>query len=156
MATHVILQHPITKETKAVKVGFSWVLFFFSFMSYGTPLFLREMHHLGAVVAGLMLLFAVGILSQPTVIDALTAILLCSPITFGIELWLGIKGNEMTVKNYLQKGWRFLEPDSVATKHARYKWGLPEISEQQVDSLETSAQRVKLPKTTPNLLNRDQ
>lgn len=156
MATHVILQHPITKETKSVKVGFSFVLFFFSFMSYGIPLFLRGLHHLGAVVAGLALLFAVGILSQPTVIDVLIALFFCGLIMFGIELWLGIKGNEMTVKNYLRKGWKFIEPDSVATKSARYKWGLPEISEQQADSLETSAQRVKLPKTTPNLLNRDQ
>ena len=134
MATHVILQHPMTKETKSVKVGFSWVLFFFSFMSCGVPLFLRGLHHLGAVVAGLALLFAVGIESQPTVTDELTALFLCGLIVFGIALWLGIKGNEMTVKNYLQKGGKFLEPDSAATKHARYKWGLAETSPTETES----------------------
>jgi len=131
-----MLQNPKTNETKTVKVGFSFVLFFFCCPLYGIPLFLRGLHQLGAVIAGLMLLFAVGIISQPNAIGVLVAMLLCGLIIFGIELWLGIKGNEMTVKNYLQKGWKILEPDSIATKHALNQWGLSQTAVPRVELTE--------------------
>jgi len=147
MATHVILQNPKTNETKTVKVGFSFVLFFFCCPLYGIPLFLRGLHQLGAVIAGLMVLFGIGIVSQPTLVEAAITVLLCGAVMFGIELWLGIKGNEMTVKNYLQKGWIILDPDSIATKHAINKWGLVQASAPRVELTEDISKNL-LPRKT--------
>jgi hypothetical protein len=33
-------------------------------------------------------------------------------------VFLGIKGNEMILRNYLEQGWRFAEPDSDAAQLA--------------------------------------
>ena len=42
----------------------------------------------------------------------------------GLEIFVGIKGNELTAKNYLELGWEFTEPDSDVVKMAKGKWGL--------------------------------
>jgi hypothetical protein len=43
---------------------------------------------------------------------------------FGLGIWLGIKGNEMTAKNYLEQGWVVAEPASEGAKFAFGKWGI--------------------------------
>jgi hypothetical protein len=35
-----------------------------------------------------------------------------------LHVFLGIKGNEMILRNYLEQGWRFAEPDSDAAQLA--------------------------------------
>lgn len=42
----------------------------------------------------------------------------------GFSIWLAIKGNEMTAKNYLEQGWMFVEPESEITKLAKMRWGI--------------------------------
>ena len=37
-------------------------------------------------------------------------------------IYLGVNGNEMTAKNYLEKGWVFAEPESEATLLGKTKW----------------------------------
>jgi len=124
MATHVILHNPITNETKTVKVGFSWVLFLFSSF-WGIPLFLRGLHIQGGAMVAISAL--ITIFSWEPSTDADLVLFLAIGGLF-ICIMLGIKGNEMTAKNYLNKGWKIFEPDSIAAKHARYKWGLAETS----------------------------
>jgi hypothetical protein len=41
-----------------------------------------------------------------------------------LAVWMGIKGNEMTAKNYLERGWQFAEPESDVVKTAKGRWGL--------------------------------
>jgi hypothetical protein len=43
---------------------------------------------------------------------------------FGLQIFVAIKGNEMTAKNYLKNGWTFVEPDSKLTKMAKMRWGI--------------------------------
>jgi hypothetical protein len=45
-------------------------------------------------------------------------------VGLGLAVWLGVKGNEMTAKNYLEQGWTFAEPQSDAVKFAQEKWGI--------------------------------
>lgn len=122
MATHVILHNPMTNETKTVKVGFSWVLLLFSSV-WGIPLFLRGLHTMGGFMVAMSVLSLVFSWTSDgglVLFLGISAIIIC--------IGLGIKGNEMTAKNYLQKGWKILEPNSIAAKHARHKWGLVETS----------------------------
>ena len=45
-------------------------------------------------------------------------------VFLGLQIWLGIRGNEMTAKNYLELGWNFTNPDSDEVKFAKGKWGI--------------------------------
>lgn len=50
--------------------------------------------------------------------------LILSLAFLGLEIFVGIKGNELTAKNYLELGWEFIDPDSDVVKMAKGKWGL--------------------------------
>jgi hypothetical protein len=39
---------------------------------------------------------------------------------------MGLKGNEITAKAYLDKGWFFAKPESNAVEFARGKWNIVE------------------------------
>ena len=45
-------------------------------------------------------------------------------ILWGLAIFLAIKRNEMTAKNYLELGWTFVEPDSKQVKLAMGKLGI--------------------------------
>ena len=45
-------------------------------------------------------------------------------VILGLTIWIAIKGNEMTAKNYLKLGWKFAEPNSEATRFGKLKWGI--------------------------------
>ncbi len=104
-----------TGEIREIKVGWSWVLFLFSGF-LGIPLFLRGLNALGAVF---LALWVVNILIVEEILFVILAI-----VSFGLSIWVGIKGNEMTAKNYLERGWQFSEPDSDAIRFAKGKWGV--------------------------------
>jgi hypothetical protein len=106
----VSFRNPKSGEVKQVKVGWSWTLFFFAGL-FGIPLFMRRLNIWGAVMAVLCLAapFSMG----ATYIPALV-----------LQIYLAIKGNELTAKNYLEHGWEFAEPDSDMVRFARVQWGL--------------------------------
>jgi hypothetical protein len=56
---------------------------------------------------------------------AQSIVLFLNLVFLGLQIWLGIKGNEMTAKNLLENGWEFTDPGSDAVQFARLKWGLP-------------------------------
>ncbi len=39
--------------------------------------------------------------------EALGLMILLNLVFLGLQIWLGIRGNEMTAKNYLELGWNF-------------------------------------------------
>ena len=118
----VMLKNEKTGELKGVKVGWSWVLFFWSGF-LGIPLFLRRLNMLGIMFLAFWFLnFMVNFIlvsSQALIIQSLLFL-----IIFGLTIWMGVKGNELTAKNYLENGWVFLNTDSEETKHAKVKWKL--------------------------------
>jgi hypothetical protein len=56
--------------------------------------------------------------------EALGLMILLNLVFLGLQIWLGIRGNEMTAKNYLELGWNFTNPDSDEVKFAKGKWGI--------------------------------
>jgi len=114
----VTFKNPKTGELKQVKIGWSWILFLWSPI-LGLPLFSRKLNGLGFLFLGL---FAMNFICS--VIGLLQVPIILFFVFLGLEIWLGIKGNEITAKNYLERGWVFSEPDSDVVRLAKGKWGL--------------------------------
>lgn len=119
----VAMINPKTGEVKEVKVGWSWILFLFSGF-FGLPLFLRKLHVWGGVFLVLWLVYLVVPSLFYNEEEALGLSIVLNLIFLGLQIWLGIKGNEMTAKNYLELGWNFINPDSDEVKFAKGKWGI--------------------------------
>ena len=45
-------------------------------------------------------------------------------IFIGLMTFMGIKGDELTAKNYLEQGWEFVDGDSEAVQQAKRKWNI--------------------------------
>ncbi|HEX7926291.1 MAG TPA: hypothetical protein VF678_01795 [bacterium] len=121
MAVYVPFKQPRTGEVRTVKVGWSWVLFFWAGF-LGIPLFLRRLNIWGFVFLALWLvnILAPIIASTESVgVGGVTTL-----VAIGLQIWLGIRGNEMTAKNYLEQGWEFAEPAAEATRIGRETWGI--------------------------------
>jgi len=119
----VKMTNPKTGEVKEVKIGWSWTLFIFSSF-LGIPLFLRKLNIWGGVI---LILWIANIIAQSAMQsedEGLGVMILFNLIFCCLSIWLGIKGNEMTAKNYLELGWTFSNPDSDEVKFAKGKWGI--------------------------------
>lgn len=121
----VMIKNPKTGELKEVKVGWSWTLLFFSGF-FGLPLFLRRLPIWGGVCLILMLLVMVfSYIAETRGNEIADAIYVLSYFTLlGINIYLAIKGNELTAKNYIEQGWVFVDPESETVKMAKGKWGI--------------------------------
>jgi hypothetical protein len=145
-------------EHKYIKVGFSWVLFLFSGV-LGIPLFVRRLHVWGGVFFALWLIYLLGprfLAAQSTELGALSAIdlwLVLNVIFLGLAIWIGIKGNEMTAKNLLEKGWILSSPDNQATRLAMTKWNLSDhrVSRNGNEIASAITGNALLPASTPKM-----
>ena len=43
-------------------------------------------------------------------------------VMLGLQIYFGIKGNELSGKNMLENGWQFADPDDHMTTLAKEKW----------------------------------
>src|SRR5579863_1269577 len=99
----VLLENPETGEVRRVPTGFAWSLFLFSGV-LGLPLFWRGLYRWGAVfvvlwaIDGLVAWFAAGH-------DRLAAEAMVFCAFLALQLWLGFRGNALTAKAYLARGW---------------------------------------------------
>jgi len=118
----VAMKNPKTGEIKEVKVGWSWTLFLFSGL-FGLPLFLRKLYIWGAIFFALWIVNMVAPSALPEN-EGLVLSISLGVIFLALEIFVGIKGNEMTAKNYLENNWTFVEPDSELTKMAKMRWGI--------------------------------
>lgn len=117
MSIHVTFKNPKTGELKQVKVGWSWTLFLFAGL-FGLPLFLRKLNTLGFLF---LLMWAVNFVAS-LYLGPVGVVTTC--LFLGLCIWIAIKGNELTAKNYLERGWEFSNPDTDIVKVAKAKWGL--------------------------------
>lgn len=139
MATQVSFQNPATGEIKTVKVGFSWTLFFFGFI-FGLPCFIRGLTTWGVIMA------AVSVLYYATIATPIVFFLMVPMLA--LDIYLGVKGNELTAKSYLAKGWQFAEPDAITTKQGRQKWGLLLAAQQSAQPQQPQAPQGTAPGAT--------
>ena len=123
---HVKLKNERTGEIKDLKVGWSWTLFLFSWF-LGLPLFLRKLPIWGAAMLVLCIFYWVLDALRPGS-DQITQIAILyffiSFVIFGLSIFFGIKGNELTAKNLLENGWKFAAEEDQSTSFARTKWSL--------------------------------
>lgn len=124
MSIEVSFQNPKTGETKNVKVGWSWTLFFFaSFL--GIPLFLRKLNTLGAVFLAVCVMnFVLPEIVQTRDAQLGVSIFL-NALIIGLNTWMAIKGNEMTARNLLDLGWVIAQPNSAEAAIGQKTWKLP-------------------------------
>jgi hypothetical protein len=102
-ASSVTLRGP-GGATKEIGTGFAWDLFLFA-PFFGLPLFLRRLPHWGAAILGLWVVdLLLGRLVTGRAGSIAQAALLA--VFLAVQCWLGLKGNDMTVKAYLGRGWR--------------------------------------------------
>ena len=119
----VAMTNPKTGEVREVKVGWSWILFLFSGF-FGLPLFLRKLHVWGGIFLILWIVYIIAPSIMQNEEEALGLMILLNLVFLGLQIWLGIKGNEMTAKNYLELGWNFTNPNSDEVKFSKGKWGI--------------------------------
>jgi hypothetical protein len=116
MAIKVALQNPFSSEIRLVKVGWSWTLFFFSTFG-GIILFRRKLVAWGSVFLAINALAFVGGVSGSPAIGLLVGVL-----QIILPIIMGAKGNELTARALLGRGWRFVEPDSETTRYGKMRW----------------------------------
>lgn len=117
------MTNPKTGEVKEIKVGWSWILFLFSSF-FGLPLFLRRLYILGGILLALGIVYIIAPSMMYDEEESLGLLIVLNLVFLGLQIWLGIKGNEMTAKNYLELGWHFTNPNSDEVKFAKGKWGI--------------------------------
>lgn len=123
MGVYVTFRNPRNNDLTQVKVGWSWTLLFFSSF-FGLPLFLRKLNVWGTV---LLLIWAASLIvprMTSSAVEQAALLLIFSVIEVGLSIWLAIKGNEITAKNYLDLGWQILDPPGDIVSHAKSKWGI--------------------------------
>ena len=118
MAIHIALQNPRTGELKQIKVGWNWILFFFSSL-LGIPLFTRKLIAWGCVFLALnVAALTFKMIGDKTVVFGILVFLTQVILAF----YVGAKGNQMTARALIDRGWRFIEPKSEMTRFAKMKW----------------------------------
>jgi hypothetical protein len=121
MAIKVALQNPQTKETRLVKVGWSWTLFLFSGF-FGIPLFRRKLMSWAYLFLGFNVVFILAAISGSATSNFFSFVSMVAE--WALLFLLGFKGNEITAKTWLSEGWQFAESDADATKFAKLQWGI--------------------------------
>jgi len=141
----VALRNVKSGNVKSVGIGWNWTMFLFSGL-FGIPLFTRRLYLWGGLclaLSGLFLMSFLAIFGLQTILDNDIAndfggteviLQLCREIgklmsrlvlfILGISIYLGLKGNQMTARKYVKKGWVFVDPDSDVTKMAKLEWGV--------------------------------
>jgi hypothetical protein len=116
------LKDPRTGKVKRIPVGFAWDLFLFSGL-FGLPLFLRRLPQWGAAILALWILdLFLGWLAFGDVAAAAQVALFT--IFLVVQLWLGLKGNELTARAYVAHGWMVVHPEFVAIRRLVERWSL--------------------------------
>ena len=113
MAKEVTLVNKYTGDIKTINTGWSWSIFLFSPL-FGIPLIARELY----MSAGTMIILWFINMSMMMIIHSfgivpfiLTILKITLPITLGIQLFLAIKGNQMSINEHMQNGWEIHEQE---------------------------------------------
>jgi len=119
MLKKVAIQNPYTKEIQTISVGWSWYLFLLSPV-FGIPLFRKGLTFWGMLFLAMNCVAILGLIRDPQG----NPNLISNVVACGLMVFIGLKGNELTAKNYLARGWTFVDPESDAVKYAMSEWQL--------------------------------
>lgn len=139
MARYVLLVNEQDHRIERVKVGFSWVLLFWTWL-LGIPLFLRRVYTWAFAVLAIDILLP---LVERRVLGETGWVVKhfqdgfkyshqfsyvsewSGLIILALSVYLGFRGNEVTGRYYLKRGWDFADPESSEAKYARSRWHMP-------------------------------
>jgi len=123
----VELVHNRSGDVKEVKVGFSWTLLLFSGLM-GLPLFFRGLSLWGGFMLAIWAANLFGTATLPAnLAGLLTLVLFC--VSLFCSFYLGFKGNELTAKQYLERGYQFAKPKDTDTEFAKKCWNIVSLTE---------------------------
>jgi tetratricopeptide (TPR) repeat protein len=125
----ITLKHLETGKARTLKIGWSWTLFFFSSL-YGIPLFLRGLKSWGWLMLAVALFTAIRNFSVPDNVGFLDYILIAFFVLSSI--FFGLKGNQLTLKECLKKGWVFANEQSRDAEFVKRALDLPTEAEQTI------------------------
>lgn len=120
----IALRHPAKDKVKRISVGFAWDLFLLAGVTFGVPLFLRRLPQWGAAVLGLWVVNLVaGRFARETLWLAEVPLFLAF---FLLQLWLGLRGNVLTARAYVARGWRVEDARSGGVRRVLERWRIGE------------------------------
>lgn len=125
MAVYVNLQNERTGELKAIKVGWSWTLLFFT-QFFGIPLFIRRLNQWAVIVLTMHLvtIYMTSRLEDTQDTEYAFSAIILSIFILALSFFFALKGNEMTAKHLLENGWVFANQDDTMTHFAKNKWNV--------------------------------
>lgn len=132
----ITFKNSITGETATIKVGFSWILFLFSSF-FGIPLFLRKLYFLGVIM---LILEAANIIlvvfSESYYSNYYSELVFLMYVLqfgmFGLNIFLGIKGNKMTALNYIKLGYKITNKEDYKINIVKESWNLPDTAFEKI------------------------
>lgn len=128
----ITFKNDMTGETARVKVGFSFILFFFSSF-FGIPLFLRKLYLFGVIMLILVCTnFTLSIFSYNYFeLEFLTYVIQLGMI--GLNIFLGVKGNKMTALNYIKLGYKITDKEDYKINMVKESWNLPDTAFEKIN-----------------------
>jgi hypothetical protein len=117
------LKHKPTGKERSIGTGFAWDLFLFAGV-FGVPLFWRRLPQWGAIMLVLWLLVVIdgAVRANAGTTQAVQLVLFLAFLA--VQLWLGLYGNRLTVRNLLAHGWNIDQANDAGTKRVVARWGL--------------------------------
>lgn len=113
--------HPVTGDTRKVKIGKSWTLFFFGGF-FGIPFFIRKAYLLGIFMCVVSVIHIII-----SFVDDYYQTNFLRPLSFG-ELGLMFvflfQGNKITAEYYLRKGFKIINDDEIVKEQIKSAWKL--------------------------------
>lgn len=130
----ITFKNDMTGETARVKVGFSFILFFFSSF-FGIPLFLRKLHLLGVIMLILVCInVTLSVFVESYYYFELEVLMYMLQFgIFGLNIFLGIKGNKMTALNYIKLGYKITDKEDYKINMVKQSWNLPDTAFEKID-----------------------
>ncbi|MDY5049898.1 MAG: hypothetical protein SPF17_00590 [Candidatus Mucispirillum faecigallinarum] len=132
----ITFTNSITGETATVKVGFSWILFFFSSF-FGIPLFLRKLYLFGVIMLILettniiLVVFSESYYSY-YYSELVFLMYLLQFGMFGLNIFLGIRGNKITALNYIKLGYKITNKEDYKINLVKESWNLPDTAFEKI------------------------
>jgi hypothetical protein len=116
----ITLRHPDKEATKRIALGFAWDVFLLSGVTFGLPLFLRRLPQWGAAFLALWLINLLVSRFAPHLLWLAEVPLFAAFL--GLQLWLGVKGNALTARAYVARGWTVEHARDPAVERVLARW----------------------------------
>ena len=111
MAKEVTLINKYTGDIKTINTGWSWSILLFSpFLSI--PLFVRELYISATIITTLWVInmfMVMMMISFNAKTGTLVTFIITLSITLATQIFLAIKGNQMSINEHMQNGWEISE-----------------------------------------------